>query len=77
MVFNPYRNKPLYLRVCSIKLLKTLGGGGGGGEGKLLVTSAFYAFGRTLCRVNLIRNCSPQTLSVWKSPKFVVWEKVK
>ena len=47
-VFNPFLNKPLFLRVCSIRLLKTLWE-----KEKLLVTSnfsfshgVFYPFGK-------------------------------
>ena len=62
---NPFPNRPLFLRVCSISLLKTLWE-----KEKLLVMSNFsishcvlYPF---VCK-----------LSIWKSLKFVVWERVK
>ena len=32
---------------------------------------------RTFCHFYQIKNCCLQTLWVWKSLKFVVWEKVK
>ena len=65
---NPFPNKPLFLCVnCSTSLLKTVLK-----NEKLLLTSnfsfshsVFYLFGELLL-------C---TLSVWKSQKFVIWEK--
>ena len=77
-VFNPFPNKPLFLRVCSTSLLKTLWE-----KETLLVTSkfsfshsVFYQF-RKLCHFHQIRNCCLHTLSVWKNQKFVVLERVK
>ena len=76
---NPFPNKPWFLRVCSISLLKTLWE-----KEKLLVTSnfsfshsVFYPFWTTFFHFHQIQNCRLQTLSVWKSLKFVVWERVK
>ena len=52
------------------------------GKGKLLVTSKFSFFHcflpawRTFCHFHQIENCYLQTLSVLKSLKFVVWERV-
>ena len=77
--FNPFPNKPWFLRVCSTSLMKTLWE-----KEKLLVTSnfsfshsVFYPFLRTFCHFHRIKKCHLQTFSVWKSPKFVVWERVK
>ena len=39
--------------------------------------SVFYPFGWAFCHFHQIWNCCLQTLSVWKSLKFVVWEWVK
>ena len=36
----------------------------------------FLPVRRPFCHFNQIRNCHLQTLSVWKSLKFVVWESV-
>ena len=76
--YNPNPNKPWFLRVCSISLLKTLWE-----KEKLLVTSnfsfshsVFYPFWRTLCHSHQTKICRLQTLSVWKGVKFVVWERV-
>ena len=51
---------------------------------KLLITSnfsfshsVFYPFLRTFFHFHKIWNCRLQTLSVWKSIKCVVWERVK
>ena len=71
--------KPWFLRVCCRSLLKTLWE-----KQKLLVTSnfsishgVFYPFGWTFCYFHQVLNCRLLTLSVWKSLKFVVWERVK
>ena len=37
----------------------------------------FLPFCRTFCHIHQIMNCHLQTLSVWKSLKFFVWERVK
>ena len=77
LVLNPFPYKPWLLRVCSTSLLKTLWG-----KEKLLVTSnfsfshsIFYSFENFLSP-RQIQHCRLQTLSVWKSLKFVVWERV-
>ena len=78
-MFNPFPNKPWFLRVCSTSLLKTLWE-----KEKLLVTSNFsfshsvyYQFGELSAIFINFENGRLQTLSVWKSLKFVVWERVK
>ena len=78
---NLFPNKPWFLRVCSTSLLKTLWE-----KEKLLVTSnfslphsLFYPF-RDLSALFIkfeIVVCKLQTLSIWKSLKCVVWERVK
>ena len=77
--FNPFPNKPWFLRVCGISLLKTLRE-----TEKLLVTSnfsfshsVFYLFEEISSIFNEFEIVICKTLSVWKSPKFVVWERVK
>ena len=67
--FNPFPNKPLFLRVRTISLLKTLGE-----KEKLLVTSnfsfstsVFYPFGRTFFHLCQRYNYRLQTLSGWES----------
>ena len=42
----------------------------------LLFPQCFLSILRTFCYFHQIRNCRLQTLSVWKSLKFVVWERV-
>ena len=42
----------------------------------LLFPHCFLPFWRTVCHFHQIWNCRPQILSVWKSLKFVVWERV-
>ena len=76
--FNSFPNKPWFLRVCNTSLLKTLGE-----KEKLLVTSnfsisqCFLPIWKTFCHFYQIQNCRLQTLSVWKSLKFFVWERVE
>ena len=43
----------------------------------LLFPQCFLLTWRTFSSFHQIRNCRLQTLSVWKSLKFVVWERVK
>ena len=76
---NPFPNKPWLLRVCGTCLLKTLWEKGeiARNEQFLLFPQCFQPLWRTLCHFLQIRNCRLQTLSVWKSLKFVVWERVK
>ena len=53
-IFNPFQNKPWFLRVCSTSLLKTLGE-----KEKLLVKS--HSYWRTFCHCHHIQNCRLQT----------------
>ena len=78
-MFNPFPNKPWFLCVCNTGLWKTLWE-----KEKLLVTSnfsfshsVFLPVWRTSCYFHQIQDCRLQTISVWKSLKFVVWERVK
>ena len=75
---NPFPNKPWFLRVCSKSLLKTLWE-----KEKLLGTSnfsfyhsVFYPFGEPSAIIIKLQIFVCKTLSFWKSPKFVVWERV-
>ena len=43
----------------------------------LLFPQCFLHFLRALCHCHQTSDCCLQTLSVWKSPKFVVWERVQ
>ena len=40
----------------------------------LLFPQSFLPIQRTFHHLRQIQNCRMQTLSVWKSPKFVVWK---
>ena len=78
-IVNPFSDKPLFLHVCSKSLLKTLRE-----KEKLLITSnfsfshsVFYPFWRIFHHFHQIQNYRLQTLSVWKSLKFVVWERLR
>ena len=69
------QTSPGFLPVSSISLLKTLWK-----KETLLLMShfpqCFLPHWRTFCHFHQIYNCL-QTLSVWKSLKFVIWERVK
>ena len=78
LTFNPFPNKPWRLRVCSTSLLKTLRE-----KEKLLVTSSFsfshsvfYPLGERSTILIKFKSFVCKLL-VWKSLKFVVWERVK
>ena len=43
----------------------------------LLFPQCFQSVWRTFCHCRKVQNCRLQTLSIWKSLKFVVWERVK
>ena len=79
MIFNPFPNKPWFLHVCSTCtcILKTLGKREiAHNEQFLLFPKCFPPFWRIFCHFNQIQNYHLQTLSFWKSLKFVVWERV-
>ena len=78
MKFNPFPKKPRSLHVCSTSPLKTLWE-----KEKLHVTSnfffshtVFYPIGE-LSAIFIEFKIVVCKLSVWKSLKFVVWQKVK
>ena len=77
LCLNPFANKPWFSHVCYTSLLKTLQE-----KEKLLITSnfsfsqCFVPFWEISCHFHQVQNCLLQTLSVWKSQKFIVWERV-
>ena len=74
--YSPLPNKPWFSCVCSMSLLKTVGKGEFVyNEQFILFPQYFLPFFRTFCHFHLIWNCHLQTLSVWKSLKFVIWER--
>ena len=76
---NPYPNKPWFLHVYSKRYFENTEGKGetARNEQFLLFPQCFLPIWTTICYFYQFRNCRPQTLSVWKSVKFVVWERVK
>ena len=68
---NPFPNKPWFLRVYSTSLLKTLWE-----KEKLLIRSVFYPFEELSVIFIKFEICRLQALSVSKSVKFVLWERV-
>ena len=77
-IVNTLSNKPWFLHVSNTILLKTLWGNCeiSRGEQFLLFPQCFLPVWITLCHFHQNLNCRLQTLSVWKSLKFVVWERV-
>ena len=70
--FNRLPNKPWFLRVYIVSLLKTLRENARN-EQVLLFPQCFLPVSITFCHFHQIRNSRLQTLSAWKSLKFVVW----
>ena len=68
-----------FLCVCSASLLSTLWGKGeiARYEQFLLCPQCFLPIWRTFYHFHQIQICGLQTLSVWKSLRFVIWERVK
>ena len=75
-VINPFPNKPLFLGVFRTCLLKTLWAKREITHNKqfLLFLHCFLPFWRIFCHFHWIWNCHLQTLLIWKSLKFVIWE---
>ena len=69
---NPFPNKPWFLRVCSMSLLKTLCN-----QRFLLFPQRFHPVWRTLGYFHQIQNCRLRSLWNWKGLKLVIWERVK
>ena len=73
LLFNPFPNKPWFLRDCCTSLSITLGKVEiAHNEQFLLLPQCFLTF----CHFYQINDCILQRLSIWKSLKFVVWERV-
>ena len=78
MVINPFPNKPWFSHVCNRSLLKTLEGKrrNWSQQGISPFAGVFSTLLKNFLPFSSNLNCRLQTLSVWKSLKFVVWEKV-
>ena len=80
LYISPFSNKPLFLHVISRSLLKTLWK-----KEKLLITSdssfsprVFYPFGELPFTIFIkLKIVVCELFSVWKSLKFVIWERAK
>ena len=73
---NPFPNKPWFLHYKSFE--NTVGKGEiVHNEQFLLFPQCFLPFRRTFYHFHQIGNCRLQSLSVLKSLKFVVWDRVK
>ena len=77
--FNPFPDKPWFLRVCCISFFENTVRKGkiARNEQFLLFSRCFLPIRETFCHFHQISNCRLQTLLVWKSLKFVVRERVK
>ena len=75
---NPFQNKPWFFTFLQCRSFENTVGKGeiALNEQFLLFPSVFYPVWRTSYYFHQIKNCRLQTFSVWKSPKFVVWERV-
>ena len=75
---NPFPKKPWFVRVCSTSLLNTEGKGEiAHNEQFHLFPQCFLPVRKTFCHFHQILNCHLQTLSVLKSLKFIILERVK
>ena len=77
-VIKPFQNKPWILRVCSTSLFENTVGKGEIAHNKqfILFPQCFLPFWKTFYHFHQTRNCCLQTLSAWKSLKFVIWKRV-
>ena len=75
---NPFPNKPRFSWVCSTSLWKTPWEKEEIACNKqfLLFPQCFLPIWGTFCHFHQIWNCRLQTLSLWKSLKLVIWERV-
>ena len=75
---HPFPNKPLFFCVCKPVLLKTLWKKREIARNKqsLLFPQCFLPFCRIFSHFHQIQSCRLQTLLVWKSLEFVIWERV-
>ena len=77
--FNPFPHNDAFLTPLGNKPFENTEGKGeiAHYEQFLLFPQCFLPIWITLCHCHQFWNCCLQTLSVWKSLKFVVWERVK
>ena len=75
--FNHFAHKPWFLCVCSKSFENTVEIGEIAHKQFLLFPQHFPPFWGTFRHNHQFLNCGLQTISVWKSLKFVVWERVK
>ena len=75
--FNPFPNKPWFFMCLQYKSFENTGGKGeiAHNEQFLLFPQCFLSVWGTFFYLHQTYNCCLQTLSVWKSLKFVIWER--
>ena len=73
-----YQTRPCFYMSAVQVFLKTLGKIEIAHTEKfLLFPECFLPIWETFCHFHQIQICSLQTLSVWKTLKFVVWDRIK
>ena len=78
LVIQPFPKQALVFTCLQHKSFEnTVGKGKIARNEQFLLFPVFSTYWRTLCRFYQTFNCRLQTLSVWKSFVFVVWEMVK
>ena len=75
-LFYPFPKQALVFTCLQYKLFENTAGKGGiaRNEQFLLFPQCFLPLWRTFCHSNQTLNCLLQTLSIWKSLKFVIWK---
>ena len=78
LVFNPFPNKPWFFTCLQYRSFENTVGKGeiARYEQFLLFPQCFLSFRTTFCHFYQLYKCRLRTLSIWKSLKFVVWERV-
>ena len=75
---KPFPNNPWFLRACSTSLENIVRKGEiAPNKQFLLFSHCFLPIRRSLHHFHQVQKCHLQTLSVWKSLEFVIWERVK
>ena len=75
---NPFPNKPWFFRCLQYKSFENTAGKGeiARNEQFLLLPQCFLHIWKTFSYFHQIQNCCLQSLSFWKSLKFVLWVRV-
>ena len=75
--FNPFPDKPWFLRICSTSLENSVGKGEIALKKQfLLFPQHFLTFQKTFHHFHQLKKCCLQTLPTWENLKVVIWERV-